>query len=233
MSRGVSSRGMSIAAAGDTPAAPSAATRARAFAALAAFAALVLVVAAVPLMVSPPVGLTLAGPSVLPAGQEVSFEGRLTLAGVGMGGADVDVTLDGAPLRRLTTAADGSFVVTLEATVPGRHVLRAYAAPGTYLEAQTGELAFDAVLPPPPPTDARAQLDEGARVLRWTPAAPDDERPVQAWRVYAREPGTPWREVATLAADATGHPIDAASGREFAVAAANVAGESAWVTVRA
>lgn len=199
---------------------PAAARTAAAFAGL---VIILLVLSSVPLLLSPPVGLALRGPSILPAEAEVRFEGRFSLAGIGMGGALVEVYLDDEVVLRTTTAPDGAFAADIRAPL-GAHTLRATAAPGAYTEAHTVPLAFRAVDAPDAPREVRVE----AGTVRWTSPADDADRPVQEYRVYAQTGDGPWTELAALPPGVTSHALDGATATRVAVAAANVAGESTW-----
>lgn len=203
-------------------------TRAQGAIAFAGFVALLLLVASMPLLLSPPVALSLSGPAVAPAEGNIEFRGRFTLAGFGMGGATVEVEMDGALASRLTTEPDGSFVVTLPGAEPGIHTLRAVAARDGYVEAQTRELSFHAVRAPAPPSGLRAQAEGADVVLSWEAPPADAGRLVQEFRVYRQAPGAPWEDVAVVGGDATSARLPAEAGARYAVASANVAGESVW-----
>lgn len=190
-----------------------------------AFVAVSLVLAATPLVVAPPVVTELAGPSLVPAGRSATFEGRVTLAGVGLGGEDVAPTLDGRALASVTTGSDGRFRLETGTLERGVHRLAATVDPGGRKEAPSGEILFRAVLAPPPPT----AVERAGGELRWSADRGDDDRPVQVWRIYQRDAGEPWALVATVPSDVRAVPLPTGGGG-LAVAAVNVAGESAWLS---
>lgn len=207
--------------------------RSRRIAPIAVFAAIAVLLALVPLVASPPVGLVLDGPSLVPVGKDVAFGGRYTLASFGMSGAEVDVMLDDALLARVVTDERGAFSLTLRMDAPGAHVLRAIAADGSYARAETTAFPIHAVEPPRGVADLRATRGGGEGVtLSWSAPVPDADRPAQEVRVYAAASGMPWRLVESLPPEAVEAraPTDAA---RFAVATANVAGESEWRIVTA
>lgn len=210
------------------PSAAPGSARRRAVLLFTAFSVVVLLISVMPLVLSPPVRLALAGPSLAPVETDVEFTGRLTLAGFGIAGATVDVMLDGAPYGQTTTGTDGSFTATVRIPDPGTHTLTALAAPGRALEARTGDLRFTAVRTPAAPTQLVATQAADVATLTWIPAASPDDAPVQEQRVYRQLAGAPWELVATLPGDASRHDTAHAAGARYAVASANVAGESVW-----
>lgn len=211
-----------------------ASSRSRGVGLFAGLVATLLVVASVPLMLSPPVGLALTGPAIVAAEKDVELTGRFTLAGFALRGAMVEVRLDGELLARAITDADGRFLVRFAPRL-GAHTLDATAAPGRYAEASTQTFFFRAVAPPAAPAGVEARAAGDGHEVTWSAPTADEDRLVQVYRVYAREQGSPWAEVASLPGTATSARLSVPAGSSVAVAAANVAGESAWggpVTLR-
>ena len=117
-------------------------------------AAMGTIIAAVPASAHPGFDLTIAGPSSVDLGTEVTYAGRFTyIDQIPIPGQTVELLVDGAVAGSTVTGADGTWSHPVTFTTDRVHTVQAWAARGTLLETPSWAIGVRAG---PPETVAAA-----------------------------------------------------------------------------